>query len=251
MYCLPKLKLLKNLTHAFFEKTEGNMSFKWGGDRDEVLKNRQNFLKKLNLSSKDCVTIWPTDKLEILTVGARDKGLGMTGEDVPEADALITADRGVFLFLLFGDCLPVIFFDPVKHVVALAHLGWKSTENKLAEKVLSELGKKYGSRLSDLTVALGPGIHKDSYCKGTGDWLGRDHNDLESWKNFSERLPDGRLAINLVGYNLKQLVEAGVSAENIEVSEMDTAASDRFFSHYRSRKTGEKEGRSAAVVGII
>jgi len=249
MYQLPKL--IKNLPHAFSEKTEGNMSFKWGGDRDEVLRSRQNFLKKLNLSLEDCVTMWPTDKLEILTVGARDKGLGMTGEDVPEADALFTADRGVFLFLLFGDCLPVIFYDPVKHVVALAHLGWKSTENKLAEKVLSELGKKYGSQPSDLTVALGPGIHKDSYLKKTDEWLARDHNDLEGWKNFSEKLQDGRVAIDIVSYNLKQLVEAGVPAENIEVSEMDTAASDRFFSHYRSKKTGEKEGRSAAVVGII
>ncbi len=64
-------------------------------------------------------------------------------------------------------------------------------------------------------------------------------------------LPDGQTTVDIVGYSKRQLIEAGVKEENIEVSDIDTAADSTFFSHYRSKKTGEAEGRFATVVGMV
>ena len=43
----------------------------------------------------------------------------------PEADALVTCDKGVALGILTADCAPILFHDKVAHVIGAAHAGWK------------------------------------------------------------------------------------------------------------------------------
>lgn len=57
--------------------------------------------------------------------------------------------------------------------------------------------------------------------------------------------------IDIVGYNVKQLIAAGLPAKNIEVSEIDTAQDNNFFSHYRDQVHAPvNEGRFVCVVGL-
>jgi len=244
MYRLPKLGLEKGLIHGFSSVSEGNMSFLWG-DEDDVLRNRKGFLGQLNVDSEKCavMSIFDDNRIALIESGTK---VGIGKDNRIPSDALVTDQRNIFLFLLIADCLPVILYEPKSEILALVHCGWRSTDAGLLEKVIGFLKERFSVAPGGLIVGIGPGIHKESY-----KYTDPPQKRLPGWKDFLADLPDGRTAIDIIGYGKRQLIEAGVKEENIEISDIDTAADSTFFSHYRSKKTGEAEGRFAAVVGMV
>lgn len=220
------------------------MSFSFG-DKKEVLKNRKAFLKKNGVSLGDCVVMQVEHEEKIVPVDAHDT-IEKKGEDsVVEAEALITKTKGVVLFLLTADCLPVTFFDPSKKVIGLAHLGWRPSERSLALKVVKALHKEYGCDPSDILVWIGPGIHKESYV-----FENPLQKTLPNWAPYLQDLPTGETQVDLVGFNMAQLQDCGILPEHIEVDGTDTAKSKEYFSHYRSTRTGKEEGRHATIITL-
>lgn len=222
------------------------MSFSWGGET-EVAGNKREFLKEAQIPLGQCVQMEILDDVVIREIDNPHGGRTMARGGAVKSDALVTNKRGIFLFLIVADCLPVIFYDKKQSIIALAHLGWKSTDKDLAQEVVRFMHYKYWTQPEDLIVGIGPGVHKESYVfqKPFQRKLG------DGWKEFLVDCPGDSLAMDVVGYNRKQLLDTGVPEENIEISDVDTAASRDFFSHCRSQKTGEREGRFAAVVGMI
>lgn len=237
-----KTNLSSEVIYGFSNREDGNLSFKWATDKQEALENRRRFLEKLGLSLKDCVCMSILDSDQVVEVGKDAKGAGMSDiNQAIKADAIITKEPNIALLLLTGDCLPIVLFDPIVRVLALAHLSWKSTEAKLLPKVIEKM-KTYDSKASDVVVYIGPGIHKESY-----KFENPIQKSLPGWGPFLEDLPDGQTAIDIVGYNTKQLTDAGVLPENIETCPINTAIDENMFSHYRAVRTGEPEGRFATV----
>ncbi len=238
-----KTNLPSEIIYGFSNRKDGNLSFKWATDKQEALENRRGFLEKLGLNLEDCVCMSILDSDQVVEVGKGTKGAGMLDiSQAVKADAIITKESGVGLLLLTGDCLPIVLFDSVMKVLALAHLSWKSTEAKLLFRVIGGM-KTCGSKPSDVVVYIGPGIHKESY-----KFVNPIEKSLPGWEPFLQDLPDGQTAIDIVGYNTKQLTDSGVLQENIEACSVDTASDQNMFSHYRSVRTGELEGRFATVV---
>ncbi len=219
-------------------KQDGNLSLRLEG-QEIVLPRREAFLSRHGISSQDCVFIETEHEDKITHVGTLDKG-----KSIP-TEALITKDLGVILYLLTGDCFPVSFFDPKKQVVALAHMGWKPTDKQLTIKVIEEMKTVYGSQPEDIKMHIGPGIHKESY-KFTDPIL----KQMPDWATFLTDLPSGETEIDLLGYIQNQAIRAGILKENIETDPTDTATSTEYFSHYRSARTGEPEGRFATIIGL-
>ncbi|MDP3974814.1 MAG: polyphenol oxidase family protein [Candidatus Jorgensenbacteria bacterium] len=244
MYQLKQLKNFTELVHGASTREEGNMSFRWGKEGD-VLKNREKFLNRLGISLDNCVNLSLQHGTEVVRVSNGDKGKGMYGQDGVFGDTLITKEKGLFLFLVTADCLPVIFYDRKNGIVALCHAGWKGADKKIVQKVAEVFIKDYGSEPANIYVGIGPAIHSESY-----KFLDPVQKKLPSWAEFIENLPDGQTTVDLVGYAVRQLTDAKVLEENIMVSEIDTVVSPNFFSHRRSVKTGEPEGRFATIVGI-
>lgn len=243
MYQLPKLKKFPNIIHGFSDTSDGNMSFHWG-KREEVLKNRKKFLSNLDIRYEDTVAMFLQHGTEISFVDEHSRG-----EETVTVDCLMTKTKNVFLFVLTGDCLPVVFYDPIQKLVGLAHISRINTPLMFVQKIIRRFEKK-GGRPENIVVGIGPGVRKESYAFEHGEFTKRIVR-CNGWKNFLVGLPDGRTGIDLVGYNMHQFVSAGVLPENIEVAEADTIVNKNFFSHYRSRKTGEKEGRMGTIVGFI
>ena len=227
------------LSYETSTKSDGNLSFTYG-ERNEVLENRKKFLSKFGLRLDDTVVMSLHHGENIEIVDERNRG-----KDSSPADTLVTQEPDLVLFLLTADCLPIVYYDPDNKVVALGHLGWRGTEAKLSQKVVHFLHKEFGSNPSKLIISIGPGIHKESY---RFDALGQ--KEAPGWEPYLTDLPDGNIAVDIVGYNLKQLIESGVPKKNISVSDVDTCKSQNFFSHYRAKRTGEKEGRFATIVTL-
>lgn len=77
-------------------------------------------------------------------------------------DAMVTSEPGITLNIQTADCLPVFFADTDKHIVGIAHCGWKGTYKRLTEKVITELCAM-GCRVEDIYIWFGPAICRSCY----------------------------------------------------------------------------------------
>jgi polyphenol oxidase len=245
MYQLPRLKSISGLVHGFSDKVYGNMSFKWHVG-DVVVDHRNKFLAELGINIKSCVAMEVSHDINILAIDKKTSGFGMKDESSIQVDGLITNEQNLFLFLLTADCLPIIFYDPINKSLGLAHLSRINSGKKFCVKMIEELYKCYNCNPRDLIIGIGPSIRKESYIFSSDE----AKNNTPDWDDFMEGLPDGRVGIDLVGYNARELIRNGIIEENIEISGIDTGKDYNFFSHYRSKRTGEIEGRMATVIGM-
>lgn len=182
------------------------------------------------MEPENCVYTSLNHGMDVAQVGASD-----TGKTV-ECDAIFTKEKGVGLFLMTADCFGLVVYDPGK-MAAVVHLGYRGVGSKLVQKVIKEFKDP-----SKLKVMIGPGARKESYV--FEDVLQKDEPE---WQAFLEKA-EGRIAVDLAGFIKKQLVDAGVASESIDDCGIDTVKDISCFSHYRSVRTGEPEGRFATVV---
>ncbi|MFC5660208.1 peptidoglycan editing factor PgeF [Streptomyces nogalater] len=89
------------------------------GDTPEAVRgNRELAAKSLGLDPD--LVVW-MNQVHGAEVAVVDEPWG--GRPVPEADAVVTARRGLALAVLTADCVPVLLADPVAGVAAAAHAG--------------------------------------------------------------------------------------------------------------------------------
>ena len=160
-----------------------------------------------------------------------------------EGDALLTGDPGRFLSIRTADCLPILFADPEKGVVAAAHAGWRGTVAEIAARTVEAMERRFGSDPRDLLAALGPCIGECCFVVGP-----------EVAGQFRKFLPErgdlDRVAkISLREVNVRQLLSAGVQPEKIEISDACTRCDvELFHSH---RRDGKAAGRMTAMIGRL
>ena len=73
-------------------------------------------------------------------------------------DALITVDTEIAIALNFADCVPLIFYDPVKNIAACAHAGWRGTEAKIGVKTVQKMVECFDSAPQNIIALIGPSI---------------------------------------------------------------------------------------------
>lgn len=238
MYQIPGLNKFPELVHGISTVDEGNMSIKWGPEA-EVNQNRQNFLNKLNIDPNRCIHAGLVNAVDYRVVDNTNVGTSLI------CDALITKDLNLPLRLVTADCFPTIVYDPHNKYLALVHLGIWGVAGGLATKVVNEL-TSWGSDPSSLILGIGPGVFKSSY-KFEREVLFQ--KDLPEWQAYLQVDPNDEMTmVDSHGYLLNELQNLGVNEENIYDSGINTVTDSRFFSHYRSVRTGEPEGRFMTVV---
>lgn len=236
---------------AVSSREDGNMSFVRGPQREVVVAARQQWLGAIGHDLNQTVVMMVTDPTAwdvIADVDETNAGHGAFEQNnALDADALVTTTPGITLCLLTADCIPIIMHDPEHGVLALAHMGWQSTNVELAPKVIRHLQQKYGSEAAMLKVYFGPAIKAASYIFETPVQA-----DDPRWQPFLYQGGEG-VRVDNVEFNRQQLIAAGVAAKNIEVCATDTAASPHYFSHYRAVRQGsaETEGRFATIAMLV
>ncbi|WP_369222186.1 peptidoglycan editing factor PgeF [Streptomyces sp. R39] len=97
---------------------ELNLGGAVGDDPDAVRTNREIAAESLGLDPGRVVWMNQVHGNDVAVV---DEPWG--DRPVPEADAVVTARRGLALAVLTADCTPVLLADPVAGIVAAAHAG--------------------------------------------------------------------------------------------------------------------------------
>ena len=82
---------------------------------------------------------------------------------VEYSDAVILEQRNIATIIATADCMPIIVYDPINHIGANIHSGWKGIVNKITEKTIKKLLNEYKSNPNDLINCIGPCIRKENF----------------------------------------------------------------------------------------
>jgi polyphenol oxidase len=218
---------------------ELNLAFHVGDDPVAVVANRERLAAELEVSLDAFVVAKQVHQahIEVVTDGQRGCGARSDVDAIPATDALITRQSGIVLAVLTADCVPVIIFDPTLPAVGLAHAGWAGTVRHVTRRTVEKMQAEFGSDPGSLVAALGPSIGPTSYE------VGRDVADLAQaeFAGLDVLRPKGAetYLFDLWESNVGDLVDAGLSRDNVEVARIDTYAdAARFYSHRRDGTTG-------------
>ena len=148
----------------------------------------------------------------------------------PDTDALILTDKNLGIFLNFADCTPIILYDEVQNIGAVAHAGWRGTAGKISAKTAQKLIKNYGSKPENLIAIIGPAIGFCCYNVGE-EVLEKLSKTVNSFDGLSE-IREGNIFVDLKNINKRQLEEIGIT--KIDVCPYCTVHNNDVFYSYRN-----------------
>lgn len=214
---------------ALSSAVDGNMSKRVDDSDETVDESRRKFLSRQMIAMQATVLCRVTYDREDFTryqvIRASDKGRGMlAGTEATIADGIATDEKRIALFLPLADCTGAVFFDHKQLVLMVSHLGRHSNEQYGARKSVEFMQDKFGSKPENLLVWLSPAPN------GT---------DYPIWKR------DNKSSHEVVR---EDLLAVGIDPENLQISRIDTATDQKYFSHSEYlRGNRETDGRYAIV----
>ncbi|MHB8482439.1 MAG: peptidoglycan editing factor PgeF [Nitrospiria bacterium] len=162
-----------------------------------------------------------------------------------EYDGMVTAHPNLALTVYSADCLPLLFFEPGKKVIAAVHAGWKGSLLNICGVMVKKVVQDYQGDPARLRVVCGPSIHVCCFevQDDVADIFSRKY---PQWPDLI-RKETGRKALDLQELNSRQLKMEGVLESHIEMSAICTyCASPRLPSY---RRDGAGYGR--IISGIL
>lgn len=209
----------------------------YSGDKPEnVCENRKRLSDQFGFDVDLLYTPYQTheDKILVIDENFLSQSTNEKQQALNEIDAVVTDQKNIAIGISTADCVPILIYDPIKHVFAAIHAGWRGPVAKIVSKTILRMEKEYGSSPTTLLVAIGPAISRKYFEVGNEvveqfRVNGFSINDISYMNNQT-----GKRHIDLKLANKTLLSESGISADNIEVSEYCTYSdSDLFFSARR------------------
>lgn len=233
---------------------DGDISYATGGDPARVLTNRRAWAARIGVDATQIVAVRQIhgNAVDRVDTAARGRGaFSLSANEVPAADALITATPDTPLLLGFADCTPLLFHDPVRGVVGLAHAGWRGTVADIAGATVAAMTAQFGSRPSDIIAGIGPAIGRCCYVVDvpvTNAWLALGVEDPLVLEEIAPANGQRQWRFDLARANRLLLQRAGIPAEQIEDAAICTACNVAIFPSHRAQQG--QAGRFAAIISL-
>ena len=170
-------------------------------------------------------------------------------------DGLITNKKNLMLATTNADCILLLFFDPVKKVIANTHSGWKGTLQRISIKTVQKMVKEFGSNPQDIICCICPSIRKCHFevDKDVKDMFENEFHDLENAKFIDiedgnkekviqpkdfieEKIENAKWNIDTVLINKILLQKEGLKPENIIDSGICSVCNSDIIHSYRIEK---------------
>ncbi len=199
-----------------------NVSFHVGDDVSRVQQNRE--IIRLAVGADYLVSACQSHEDRIAIIDSY----------VPEShllniDCLITHVGGLAIMIQHADCQTVGLYDPLNSVIANIHCGWRGCVNGIVGKVIQEMTKTYGTDPAVLRAFIGPSM---GGCCG----------EFRAWQEiFPPRFQAYMVKpayFDLQSLTRDDLLNAGLSSNNIILPNICTVCSREYFSYRREKNTG-------------
>jgi uncharacterized protein, YfiH family len=241
---------LPGLVHAVFTRQGGVSPTPWkslnlgglsGDSKENVIENRRRIFEAVGLQVESIYDVWQVHGTNVICTDS-PRPLDMAHI---KADAILTDNPQVTLFMRFADCVPIFLYDPVRRVVGMAHAGWQGTILQIARITVERMVSEYGSNPGDILAAIGPSIGSDHYEIGP-DVAEKVRTAFS--ENASQLLINrqGKIFFDLWKTNQVILENAGI--KQTQVAGLCTAChTEDWYSH---RVEHGKTGRFGALIAL-
>ncbi len=221
-----------------------NLGSNRGDDPDAVRENYRRVCALMGAGIDEAAVTKQVHGSVVRTVTEADRHVCMS--TVPyEADGLVTAVRGLPLMCFTADCVPALLCEEENGVIAAVHCGWRSSAGDILKNAVEAMCA-LGAQREKICCALGPAIGRccfetdDDVPDAISAYLGGDTDGL-----FVRRA-DGKTMVDLRAANRRRLLQLGLRAENVDVSDECTfCLHEKYWSH---RYTGGLRGSQAAAI---
>jgi YfiH family protein len=153
-------------------------------------------------------------------------------------DAIVTDLRNKNLVIQVADCQAILLYDPVRHVVANVHSGWRGSIQNVVGKTVSLMNQRFMSNPKDVVAGIGPSLGP---C-------------CSEFVNYRTEIPETLWKYKINGkyfdfwsISQDQMKSEGILDENIETSGICTKCRTDLFFSYRGECV---TGRFSAVLGL-
>lgn len=233
-----KSSILDGLNH-FFTTRESVIKTKEPEFESLVAENIKDVCEFLKIKENNLIhpSQTHTSNIDIAKIGV---------SSYPETDGLILTNKEQALFLNFADCTPVMIYDSKKHIAAVSHAGWRGTAGMIASKTVEKMVSEFGSNLNDLKAAIGPAI--SFCCYNVGEDVYRQLSKTVGDFTGLYEIRQGDIFVDLKGINKRQLIDAGLDENNIDVCPYCTVCNNNLFFSYR--KENATTNRHSAVIKL-
>ncbi len=238
------------IVHAVFTRLGGTSAAPWdslnvggtvGDDPAAVKRNFALMYDALALDGAHACTVWQVHSADAVVADEPPPGRRW----LARADGIVTNRPGVPLTMRFADCVPILFYDPRRQAIGLAHAGWRGTVKQAAVSTLRTMQVAYGSDPADVQAAIGPSIGPDHYQVGP-EVVEAVEQSFGPPNGLIQRAKDGSAYLNLWEANRLSLERAGVG--QIEVAGICTASNvAEFYSH---RAEHGRTGRFGVIIAL-
>ncbi len=229
-----------------------NLSYTRGDRREAVDENFRRIAGVLGCAPEDIVCSDQTHTVNLRVASRQDGGKGIIrAKDYTDIDGLLTDEPGIVLATFYADCVPLYFVDTRRRAVALAHSGWRGTAARMGQCVVQRMRKEYGTDPADIVAAIGPSICRDCYevSADVADVFAAEFRGAGQADSILSDKGGGKYRLDLWRANEIVLTEAGIPAQQIQVTDLCTCHNSGYlFSH---RASHGQRGNLGAFLGLL
>lgn len=221
-----------------------NISTTRGDDPEAVNENRRRLAAAMGVEECKMVYTNQTHTTNVAVVTEKE-----FGQILPETDGMITNVPGLCLVTFYADCVPLYFVDPVKRVIGLSHSGWRGTVHRMAVATVRKMQQTFECDPKDIRAVVGPSICQECYevSEDVIDEFRANYKEAD-WASLFYHKDNGKYQLNLWRANEINLLDAGVKAEHLAVTNVCTCCNhELLFSH---RYTNGKRGNLSAFLAL-
>lgn len=243
-FMFKNLSAYSQIRHALFTRTNGfsrgrfsglNLSYSVGDDADSVAANRKAVSDCIG--GEEPVFIHQVHQTDIRIIGKNHDGQS-AGYDILTGDGLMTNATGKNIAVKLADCQGVLMYDPFQKVVANVHSGWRGSIHNIIGRCVQVMTEKFGCDPKHIVAGISPSL--GPCCSEFINYKTEIPEQYWKYKNNDHHFNFWRISRD-------QLLEVGVSEENIELSDICTKCNAHLFYSYRKSKD---TGRFTSVIGL-
>lgn len=228
------LNQFSNITHCFTTKDVGNLAFHVNDNPINVELKHDNLSKILNFNKNSLIHMKQIHSSDVHIVNDKDDFYNPR-----ECDALVTNKKETPLMVMVADCSPILFYDSINQVIAVAHAGRQGAFKNIIKNTIDTMVNKFSCKPQNIYVSVGASIGQCCYEVGSEIYDEACKIGLE----YALEKKENSYYLDISKILLSQLLHLGVKKENIEISnECSCCLKDKYYSYRAEAKTGRFAG---------
>ncbi|MEA1913693.1 MAG: peptidoglycan editing factor PgeF [Campylobacterota bacterium] len=213
-------------------KEDGNIAFHVPDDPKNVIQNRQKLAGQHQYNNDDLIYM---EQIHSSTVHVVNEHSSKVQK---QCDAMVSNTPNLPLMVMVADCIPLMFYDAVKKVIAVAHAGRNGVFLNIAQKTVHTMMEEFDSKANDIQVYIGPSIQQ--CCYEVNDSLA-----AIAVKSFGKKFVQNN-HLDLQAMCTMQLQKVGIDKNNMHTDDYCTKCHGNKYFSYRQNCT--KAGRFCVVL---